>query len=88
MRDDVHSRRVEPQEKRLVGLASLVDELQRVVENFVIHGLHPLGIEFPGVLDLLLADLAPARLTVASSSSVAQQWSMFRGPTVALSAGG
>ena len=31
------------------------------VADFVVHRLHPLGIERAGVLDLLLADLAPAR---------------------------
>src|SRR5664280_1768150 len=33
----------------------------REVANLVIHGLHALGIERAGVLNLLFADLAPAR---------------------------
>src|SRR5208282_2264325 len=39
----------------------LVHELDRKVEYFVVHGLHPLGIERAGILDLLFANLAPAR---------------------------
>ena len=62
MGDDVHPRRVEPDEERLVVALRLVDELERVVEDLVVHRLHPLGVERAGVLDLLLADLAPARL--------------------------
>ena len=62
MRHDVHARRVEPHEERLLVGARLVDELQRVVEDFVVDRLHPLGIERSGILDPLLADLAPARL--------------------------
>ena len=58
----MHARRVEPDEERLLVGARLVDELQRVVEDFVVDRLHPLGIERAGVLDPLLADLAPARL--------------------------
>ena len=58
----MHPRRVEPEEERLAVALGLVDELEREVEDLVVHGLHPLGIERAGVLDLLLADLAPARL--------------------------
>ena len=61
VRDDVHARRVEPDEERLVVGLGLVHELEREVEDFVVHRLHPLGIERAGVLDLLFADLAPAR---------------------------
>ena len=61
VRDDVHARRVEPDEERLVVRLGLVHELEREIENFVVHRLHPLRIERAGVLDLLLADLAPAR---------------------------
>ena len=35
--------------------------LMREVADLVVHRLHPLRIERAGVLDLLLADLAPAR---------------------------
>ena len=62
VRDDVHPRRVQPEEERLVILARLVHELERQVEDLVVDGLHPLRTKFTGVLDLLLADLAPARL--------------------------
>ena len=62
VRDDVHAGRVEPEEERLAVGLGLVHELERVVEDLVVHGLHPLRIERAGVLDLLLADLAPARL--------------------------
>ena len=46
----------------LPSLLRLVEELERVLEDLVVHGLHPLRIERAGVLDPLLADLAPARL--------------------------
>ena len=72
MRDDVHARRVEPAEERLAVLLRLVDERQGEVADLVVHGFHPLGIERAGVLDLLLADLAPARHLGGSSVSVAQ----------------
>ena len=59
--DDVHSSRVEPQKERLVVRLGLVDEGERLVANLVVDRFHPLRIERAGVLDLLLADLAPAR---------------------------
>ena len=62
MGDDVHPRRVEPDEERLLVGARLVDKLKREVEDFVVDRLHPLGPEFAGILDLLFADLAPPRL--------------------------
>ena len=62
VRDDVHAGRVEPDEERLVVRLGLVDELERVVADFVVDRLHPFRVELAGVLDLLLADLAPARL--------------------------
>ena len=61
MRDDVHAGRVEPDEERLVVLLGLVHEVDGEVADLVVHRLHALGIERAGVLDLLLADLAPAR---------------------------
>ena len=48
-------------EERLAVLLGLVHELDGEVADLVVHRLHPLGIERAGVLDLLLADLAPAR---------------------------
>ena len=62
MRHDVHARRIEPQEEWLAVGLGLVDELEREVADLVVHGLHPLWIERSGVLDLLFADLAPARI--------------------------
>ena len=61
MGDDVHAGRVEPDEERLAVLVGLVDEVEGKVADLVIHGFHALGIERAGILDLLLADLAPAR---------------------------
>ena len=87
--DDVHPRRVEPDEERLAVALRLVDELERVIEDLVVDRLHPLGRERAGVLDLLLADLAPARLLGrVILVLVAQQWSMLRGPILSFSSGG
>ena len=61
VRHDVHARRVQPDEERLFVGARLVHELRREVEDFVVDRLHALGIELASVLDLLFADLAPAR---------------------------
>ena len=62
MRDDVHAGGVEPQEERLAVSPGLVDELERLIEDLVVDRLHPFRIERAGILDLLLADLAPTRL--------------------------
>ena len=40
---------------------ALVDELERQVLDFVVDRFHSFGIERAGVLDLLFADLTPAR---------------------------
>ena len=51
--------------QRKNGLPSpfaLSRNLNDEVEDLVVHGLHPFRVERAGVLDLLLADLAPARL--------------------------
>ena len=61
VRDDMHAGRVEPDEKRLVVGLGFVDEFEGEVANLVIHCFHALGIERTGVLNLLFADLAPAR---------------------------
>ena len=45
-----------------LSVLRLVDEGQRLVADLLVDGLHPLRIERARVLDLLLADLAPARL--------------------------
>ena len=61
MRDDMHARRIEPDEERLVVGLGLVHELEGKIADLVVHRFHPLRIERAGVLDPLLADLAPAR---------------------------
>ncbi len=62
VRHHMHARRVEPEEEGLVVLLRLVEEGDRLGEDGVVDGLHQLGTHRPVVLDLLLADLAPAGL--------------------------
>ena len=62
MREQVHVRRVQPYEERLAVLLLPLDEVGGRSDEFVVAGFHPLLGERTGVLDLLLADLAPARL--------------------------
>ena len=62
VREQVHVRGVEPHEERLAGLVLPLDEVLGGGDELVVAGLHPLLGERAGVLDLLLADLAPARL--------------------------
>ena len=62
VREQVHVRGVEPHEPRLAGLVLPLDEVRGRGHEFVVAGLHALLRERAGVLDLLLADLAPARL--------------------------
>jgi hypothetical protein len=57
----MHAGRIEPNKEGLVIGLGLVDEVQSKVADFVIYCFHPLGIERAGILDPLLADLAPAR---------------------------
>ena len=61
VREEVHVRRVEPHEPRLAGLFLPLDEVLGGGDELVVAGLHALLGERAGVLDLLLADLAPAR---------------------------
>ena len=61
MRDDVHAGRIEPAEERLVVRLGFVDELECEIANLVVDRLHPFWVKRAGVLDLLLADFAPAR---------------------------
>ena len=61
-RPDVHARGIPPDEKRLVGLVSLVDELKRPLGDLLVDRLHPPFGERAGVLDFLLADLAVMRI--------------------------
>ena len=82
MRDDVHAGRIEPQEERLVVRLGLVEEFQRLVADFVVHGFHALRAQLARVLDLLLADLAPARIDRGVVDVVvATERTMLRGPT-------
>ena len=62
VREQVHVRGVEPDEERLAGLVLPLDEVLGGGDELVVAGLHPLLGERAGVLDLLLADPAPARL--------------------------
>ncbi|MNX32731.1 hypothetical protein D3C86_629430 [compost metagenome] len=52
VREQVHARGVHPQEERLVVLAVLVQVVQRRAHRFVVDGLHALGGQGAGVLDL------------------------------------
>ncbi len=61
MRDDVHAGRIQPHEERLAVSLGLVHEIDGKIADLVIHGLHALRIQGARVLDLLFADLAPAR---------------------------
>ena len=62
VREEVHVSRVQPHEPRLAGLVLALDEVARGGDKFVVAGFHALLGQRAGVLDLLLADLAPARL--------------------------
>ena len=61
MCDDVHSRRVEPNEERFVVLFGLIHEIDCKIANLIIHRFHALGIERAGILDPLHTDLTPPR---------------------------
>jgi hypothetical protein len=58
----VHVGGVEPDEERRARLVLAVDEVQAVLEDLVVDGLHPLLGQRAGVLDPLPADPAPAGL--------------------------
>ena len=62
VREQVHVRGVEPDEERLAVLVLALDEVLGGGDELVVAGLHALLGERAGVLDLLLADPAPARL--------------------------
>ena len=55
--------------------------------DLVVDRLHPLLRQRAGVLDPLLADAAERGSSVASSSSVAQEWMTPRGPNRLLNCG-
>ena len=56
MRPHMHARRVEVAEPRRVCLVLAVDEIHRRADEFLVHRLHPLGVERAGIFDHLLAD--------------------------------
>ena len=62
VRVEVHVRGVEPDEERLARVVLALDEILGRGDEFVVAGFHALLGQRAGVLDLLLADLAPARL--------------------------
>lgn len=55
MRPDMHARGVEPDEKWLVILRRLRNELLLGIEDSLIHRFHPLAGERPGIFDFLAA---------------------------------
>ena len=62
MREGVHVGEVEPDEERLAGVVRLLHEFLGARDEIVVAGFHALPGERAGILDLLLADPAPARL--------------------------
>ena len=62
MGPDVHAAGVGPHEERLPVAVGAVDEVERGGEKFLVHRLHALLGERAGVLALLLAPLAEARI--------------------------
>src|SRR5450755_1260333 len=64
VRIQVHEREVQPDEERFARLVLTLDEVLRPCGELVVTGLHALGGERPGVLNLLLADTTPAWLLV------------------------
>ena len=88
MREQVHVGGVEPDEERLAVVVLALDEVLGGGDEFVVARLHALRGQRTGVLDLLLADPAPARLHRSDRpSSVAQEWMTPRGPIVLLKFG-
>ncbi len=67
----------------LLSALALSRNLKREVADLVVHGFHPLRIERSGILDPLLADLAPARIARwRHPRRWPTEWTMLRGPTV------
>ena len=62
MRAEVHPGRIEPAEEWRVGLRLTLHEIDGGSRCFVVDRFHPFLGERAGVLDGLLADLAPARM--------------------------
>src|SRR5450755_1405455 len=51
---DVHAARIEPGKERLLVPVRAVDKIEGGIEEFLIHRLHALLVERPGVLTVLL----------------------------------
>ncbi len=62
MREHVHAGRVEVAEPRRAFLGLAIHEIERGVEEFLIHRLHALTVERAGVFNGLLADPAELRI--------------------------
>src|SRR5215472_11233862 len=61
MREDVHAGGVEPHEEWSIRLHRPVDKVESTVQEFLVDGLHALGVESTGILDFLCAvGLGPA----------------------------
>jgi len=83
--DHVHARGVEPEEKRLavrLGLSTKARALARISSSMVSMRF---GQSSPASSIFCFPILPQRGMTVASSTFVAQEWTMFRGPTVAFS---
>src|SRR6516225_353185 len=58
----MHASGVQPQEKWLTIGPGLVYELERIIEDLVVHSFHSIRTQRTRVFNLLLANFAPARL--------------------------
>ena len=68
VRPDVHARRVEPHEERLLVAYRAVDEILRGLHKFFVNRLHALPGQRPGILALLLAPGAKAGIVAGRIS--------------------
>ena len=78
VREDVHPRRVPPEEERLLGLVRLVDEAERPLGDLVVDRLHPLLGQRPGVLDLVVAGPRPPRAQHAARAEALLELRVLR----------
>src|SRR5688572_1940343 len=61
VREQVHMRRVQPNEERFIGIFLTFYEVGSRSNKFIITGLHSLCVQWSCVFDLLLAHPSPAR---------------------------
>src|SRR4051812_9457575 len=61
-RPDMHAARIEPCKERLLCTIGAIDEVERSLEELLIHIFHALLVERAGVLTVLLAPLSEARI--------------------------